>query len=142
MAIATARASRSIRRPAICGSIEHGPQGGDELNILGKGKNYGWPVIGYGINYDGAKIHESTRRPAWSSRCNRTPVIAPSGLTFYTGTLFPKWKGSLFTGALQGKLLVRFAQRTMPSPARSVCCRTSTSASATSGKGRTARYGF
>ena len=87
---------------------EHGPRGGDEINIVEKGKNYGWPVIGYGIDYSGAKIHESTQKggmeqPVW----NWVPSIAPSGLAFYTGNLFPAWRSSLFTGALAGQALVR-----------------------------------
>jgi aldose sugar dehydrogenase len=87
---------------------EHGPRGGDEINIVEKGKNYGWPVIGFGIDYSGAKIHEGTQKsgmeqPVW----NWVPSIAPSGLAFYTGDLFPAWRGSLFTGALAGQALVR-----------------------------------
>ena len=87
---------------------EHGPQGGDEINIVVKGKNYGWPVIGYGVDYGGAKIHESTRKagmeqPVW----HWTPSIAPSGMAFVTGDLFPGWKGSLINGALKFELLSR-----------------------------------
>jgi aldose sugar dehydrogenase len=88
--------------------IEHGPRGGDEVNIIGKGKNYGWPVIGYGIDYNGAKIHESTTKDGMEQPVKYwVPSIAPSGMTFYTGTAFPSWKGSLFTGALAGQMLVR-----------------------------------
>jgi glucose/arabinose dehydrogenase len=87
---------------------EHGPRGGDEVNIIEKGRNYGWPVIGYGIDYDGAKIHESTHKdgmeqPLW----HWVPSIAPSGMAFYTGDLFASWKGNLFVGALAARLLVR-----------------------------------
>ncbi len=87
---------------------EHGPRGGDEVNIIEKGKNYGWPVIGYGIDYSGAKIHESTHKagmeqPIWYW----VPSIAPSGIAFYTGNVFPAWQGSLFVGALAGQMLVR-----------------------------------
>ena len=87
---------------------EHGPRGGDEINIVEKGKNYGWPVVGYGIDYSGAKIHEGTQKggmeqPVW----NWVPSIAPSGLAFYTGNLFPAWRSSLFAGALAGQALVR-----------------------------------
>ncbi|MBN9149406.1 MULTISPECIES: PQQ-dependent sugar dehydrogenase [unclassified Nitrobacter] len=90
--------------------IEHGPRGGDEVNIIGKGKNYGWPVIGYGIDYNGAKIHESTSKPGMEQPIKYwVPSIAPSGMAFYTGTLFPAWQGSLFTGALAGKMLVRLS---------------------------------
>ncbi|WP_028350793.1 PQQ-dependent sugar dehydrogenase [Bradyrhizobium murdochi] len=88
--------------------IEHGPRGGDEVNIVGKGKNYGWPVIGYGIDYSGAKIHESTARHGMEQPLKYwVPSIAPSGMAFYTGKLFPKWNGSLFTGALRSAMLVR-----------------------------------
>ena len=87
---------------------EHGPRGGDEVNLIEKGKNYGWPVIGYGIDYNGAKIHESTHKagmeqPIWYW----VPSIAPSGMAFYTGNLFPAWRGNLFVGALAGQLLAR-----------------------------------
>ncbi|WP_441240228.1 PQQ-dependent sugar dehydrogenase [Tardiphaga sp. 768_D3_N2_1] len=87
---------------------EHGPRGGDEVNIIGKGKNYGWPVIGYGVDYSGAKIHETTSKPGMEQPVKYwVPSIAPSGMTFYTGDLFPRWRGSLFSGALAGQMLVR-----------------------------------
>ena len=87
---------------------EHGPRGGDEINIIEKGKNYGWPVIGYGIDYSGAKIHESTRKDGMEQPVRYwVPSIAPSGMAFYTGDLFPAWRGNLFAGALAGQLLVR-----------------------------------
>ena len=90
--------------------IEHGPRGGDEVNIIGKGKNYGWPVIGYGIDYNGTKIHASTTKDGMEQPIKYwVPSIAPSGMAFYTGKLFPKWDGSLFTGALAGKMLVRLS---------------------------------
>src|SRR5262245_239118 len=87
---------------------EHGPRGGDEINIPEAGKNYGWPVIGFGIDYSGAKIHSATQRdgmeqPIW----HWVPSIAPSGMTFYSGSLFPAWRGNLFVGALAGQALVR-----------------------------------
>ncbi len=88
--------------------IEHGPRGGDEINVAGKGKNYGWPVIGYGIDYSGAKIHDATAKDGMEQPLKYwVPSIAPSGMAFYTGKLFPKWNGSLFTGALRGAMLVR-----------------------------------
>jgi aldose sugar dehydrogenase len=88
--------------------IEHGPRGGDEVNVAGKGKNYGWPVIGYGIDYSGAKIHDATAKDGMEQPLKYwVPSIAPSGMAFYTGKLFPKWNGSLFTGALRGAMLVR-----------------------------------
>ena len=87
---------------------EHGPRGGDEINIPLAGKNYGWPVIGYGIDYSGAKIHEATQKPGMEQPIKHwVPSIAPSGMAFYTGELFPAWKGSLFVGALAGQVLVR-----------------------------------
>ena len=88
--------------------IEHGPRGGDEVNIIARAKNYGWPVIGYGIDYSGAKIHDSTAKDGMEQPVKYwVPSIAPSGMAFYTGKLFPKWSGSLFTGALRGAMLVR-----------------------------------
>jgi glucose/arabinose dehydrogenase len=87
---------------------EHGPQGGDEVNIPEKGKNYGWPVIGYGVNYGGGKIHEGTSKPGMEQPVKYwVPSIAPSGMAFYQGELFPAWKGSLFVGALKDQMLVR-----------------------------------
>jgi len=87
---------------------EHGPRGGDEVNIIEKGKNYGWPVIGYGIDYSGARIHESTHKPSMEQPLKYwVPSIAPSGMTFSTGNLFPAWRGNLFLGALAAQLLVR-----------------------------------
>jgi glucose/arabinose dehydrogenase len=87
---------------------EHGPRGGDEVNIVGKGRNYGWPVIGYGVDYSGAKIHDSTAKDGMEQPVKYwVPSIAPSGMAFYTGKLFPKWSGSVFTGALRSSLLVR-----------------------------------
>jgi glucose/arabinose dehydrogenase len=89
---------------------EHGPRGGDEVNIIGKGKNYGWPVIGYGIDYSGAKIHDSAAKGGMEQPVKYwVPSIAPSGLTFYSAKLFPKWTGSVFSGALAGKMLVRLS---------------------------------
>jgi aldose sugar dehydrogenase len=87
---------------------EHGPRGGDEINIALAGKNYGWPVIGYGVDYSGAKIHEATARPGMEQPVKYwVPSIAPSGMAFYAGDLFPAWKGSLLVGALAGQMLVR-----------------------------------
>jgi len=89
---------------------EHGPRGGDEINIPEAGKNYGWPVIGYGIDYSGAKIHDSTQKAGMEQPVKYwVPSIAPSGMAFYTGELFPAWRGSLFVGALAGQALVRLA---------------------------------
>ena len=115
MAIATNRASRSIPATGELWEIEHGPRGGDEVNVIAKGKNYGWPVIGFGIDYSGAKIHEATAKDGMEQPAKYwVPSIAPSGAAFYTGKLFPKWNGSLFTGALVGKMLVRLTSTAMP----------------------------
>lgn len=89
--------------------VEHGARGGDELNIIEAGENYGWPTIAYGLEYSGQPIgegltaKEGLEQPAyyWD------PVIGPSGMAFYQGDLFPAWKGSLFVGALRDKHLVR-----------------------------------
>jgi glucose/arabinose dehydrogenase len=80
---------------------EHGPKGGDEINIPLAGKNYGWPVIGFGVDYSGAVIHESTEKPGMEQPIYHwTPSIAPSGMAFYTADAFPNWRGNLFSGAL------------------------------------------
>ncbi|ABD89651.1 PQQ-dependent sugar dehydrogenase [Rhodopseudomonas palustris] len=90
--------------------IEHGPRGGDEVNIIAPGNNYGWPVIGFGIDYDGSKIHDSTIKDGMQQPIKYwVPSIAPSGMAFYIGALFPAWRGSLFTGALAGQMLVRLS---------------------------------
>ncbi len=87
---------------------EHGPRGGDEINIVRAGGNYGWPVIGYGTDYNGAEIHESTHHPDMEQPIKYwVPAIAPSGMTFATGSLFPSWRGNLFIGALAARALVR-----------------------------------
>ena len=87
---------------------EHGPQGGDELNIPRAGKNYGWPVIGYGIDYSGAKLHDSATKEGMEPPIHYwVPSIAPSGMAFYTSGQFPAWKNSLFVGALAGQHLAR-----------------------------------
>lgn len=88
---------------------EHGPQGGDEVNIMRTGVNYGWPVITYGANYgQGTQIGEGTHKAGMAQPVYKwVPSIAPSGMTFYTGDAFPKWKGNLFVGSLKFGLLVR-----------------------------------
>jgi len=80
---------------------EHGPQGGDEINIIRRGANYGWPKITYGEEYGGGAVSEHTALPGLEQPLlHWTPSIAPSGMAFYTGDKFPKWKGNLFVGAL------------------------------------------
>jgi glucose/arabinose dehydrogenase len=88
---------------------EHGPQGGDEINIIRPGTNYGWPVITFGRNYGtGTQIGEGTTKPGMAQPIHVwTPSIAPSGMAFYTGSRFPGWKNNLFVGALAHELLVR-----------------------------------
>ncbi len=87
---------------------EHGPRGGDEVNVPLAGRNYGWPVIGYGVDYSGVKIHEATAKGGMEQPIKYwVPSIAPSGMAFYTGDLFPAWKGSVLVGALASRLLVR-----------------------------------
>jgi len=90
-------------------SNEHGPLNGDELNIIHRGANYGWPVISYGWQYSGGPIgkgittQEGMEQPLWVW----TPGIAPSGMFFYTGTKFAPWRGSIFIGAMAGRNLTR-----------------------------------
>jgi glucose/arabinose dehydrogenase len=88
--------------------VEHGPRGGDELNRPEAGKNYGWPVITYGIEYTGGRIGEGTAKPGMEQPVYYwDPVIAPSGMAFYTGEAYPGWTGSLFIGGLRTRCLVR-----------------------------------
>ena len=88
---------------------EHGPQGGDELNLLEPGKNYGWPVIGFGVNYrTGAAIHSGTHREGMEQPAHVwIPSIGTSGLMIYTGDRFPQWRGNFFAGGMVGEQLVR-----------------------------------
>jgi glucose/arabinose dehydrogenase len=89
-------------------TIEHGARGGDEINIPQAGKNYGWPVITYGREYNYAKIGEGTHKAGMEQPIYYwDPSIAPSGAAFYTGDLFPEWRGNLFVGALAGQALHR-----------------------------------
>ena len=88
---------------------EHGPQGGDELNLVRPGLNYGWPVVGYGVNYrTGTAIHEGTHREGMEPPTHFwVPSIGTSGLMLYTGDLFPEWKGDMFAGGLSGEQVGR-----------------------------------
>lgn len=89
-------------------STEHGAQGGDELNLVEGGRNYGWPVIGYGVQYGGAPIHTGTHREGMEQPVQFwTPSIAPSGLHLYTGDRFPAWRGHLLAGGLDGQQVAR-----------------------------------
>lgn len=90
---------------------EHGPQGGDEVNVVRPGLNYGWPVITYGVNYGlGTKIGEGESKPGMVQPLHVwVPSIAPSGMAFVSGSQFPHWKGSLLVGALRGQMLVRLS---------------------------------
>lgn len=90
-------------------SHEHGPQGGDEINVIEAGVNYGWPAITYGAEYrSGARIGVGTAAPGMAQPVlHWTPSIAPSGMTFYDGDRFPGWRGDLFAGALAGRHLRR-----------------------------------
>ncbi|WP_022701414.1 PQQ-dependent sugar dehydrogenase [Oceanicaulis alexandrii] len=105
------RNAQGIARNPATGSVwelEHGARGGDEINILASGDNYGWPVITYGINYDGTIITEDRERdgltqPIWYWN----PSIAPSGMDFYTGDAFEHWQGDLFVSALAGSKVER-----------------------------------
>ncbi|MEJ1160240.1 PQQ-dependent sugar dehydrogenase [Prosthecomicrobium sp. N25] len=90
-------------------AIEHGPRGGDEINIPEAGANYGWPVVSFGVNYDGTPVGTGKREaPGMVGPIYQwTPVIAPSGMLFYSGKAFPAWTGNLLVGGLATKVLVR-----------------------------------
>lgn len=87
---------------------EMGPRGGDELNLVEKGKDYGWPTIGYGEEYSGAAIHEKTQAPGMEQPVYYwDPVISPGAMAIYDGDLFPEWRGNIFIAGLSGQALVR-----------------------------------
>jgi glucose/arabinose dehydrogenase len=104
---------RNVQAAAVDGqgrlwTVEHGARGGDELNTPEPGKNYGWPVITYGVDYSGAKVGIGTARAGMEQPVYYwDPVIAPSGATFYSGDAFSEWKGDLLVGSLQPGRLVR-----------------------------------
>jgi aldose sugar dehydrogenase len=112
---AFSRGNRNIQGAAIhpqTGQLwahEHGPQGGDELNIIRSGRDYGWPTITYGVNYGtGTRIGVGTHQAGMEQPLHFwVPSIAPSGMAFYEGNAFPAWRGSLLMGALRGQSLVR-----------------------------------
>jgi glucose/arabinose dehydrogenase len=89
--------------------IEHGPRGGDEINIARAGLNYGWPEVSFGVNYNGTPVGTGeSEAPGFEPPVHQwTPVIAPSGMLFYSGKAFPEWEGDLFVGALKETALVR-----------------------------------
>jgi aldose sugar dehydrogenase len=87
---------------------EHGPRGGDEVNLLLPGRNYGWPVITYGINYDGTPITDRTHQEGMEQPVHYwVPSIATSGMAIYDGDRFPEWRGDFFVGGLAGQVLAR-----------------------------------
>jgi len=91
-------------------TVEHGARGGDELNMPRAGRNYGWPVITYGIDYSGARIGEGTEKPGMEQPLfHWDPSISPSGLAFYEGDLFPAWRGDLLTGGLSGQVMTHLS---------------------------------
>ena len=100
-----------MTRHPVSGRIwanEHGSRGGDELNVIEGGNNYGWPAVTYSMEYWGPRIsNETTRAGITDPKLVWTPSIAPSGLTFYTGEVFPQWKGNLFSGALKYRQIRR-----------------------------------
>jgi glucose/arabinose dehydrogenase len=104
---------RNVQSAALDGrgqlwTVEHGARGGDELNTPQPGRNYGWPVITYGVDYSGAHVGEGTSRPGMEQPVYYwDPVIAPSGAIFYTGDAFPDWRGDLLVGSLRPGRLVR-----------------------------------
>ena len=88
--------------------VEHGPRGGDELNLIEPGKNYGWPLVSYAVNYNGVPIDSpNTRADLAKPVIYWTPIIAPGNLTFYNGAMFPQWKGSALMGGMATQTLNR-----------------------------------
>ena len=87
---------------------EHGPRGGDEINVIEAGKNYGWPIITYGINYSGTPITDITKKEGLEQPLYYwLPSIAPSGMAFSASDIYPNWKGDLFVGSLKFEYLER-----------------------------------
>ena len=90
-------------------TISHGASGGDEINLSEKGRNFGWPEVSYGTHYTGEPFPAATRPGVVAPLFYWDPSIAPSGATFYSGDLFPKWKGNLFVGALRAEAIIRLS---------------------------------
>jgi glucose/arabinose dehydrogenase len=89
---------------------EMGPMGGDEVNLIQRGRNYGWPVVSNGDNYDGSPIPDHPTHPEFEApKVWWNPSVSPASLMIYSGALFPKWRGSAFIGALSGQALIRIA---------------------------------
>jgi glucose/arabinose dehydrogenase len=109
------RNAQGLAKHPVTGNIwlhEHGPKGGDEVNIVRKGANYGWPRVTYGIDYSGSVISNMTSAPGIEEPVVYwVPSIAPSGMAFYDGDAFPGWKGNVFVGALAGQQLRRLELR-------------------------------
>ena len=123
---------------------EHGPRGGDEINIPEAGKNYGWPVIGFGIDYSGAKIHEGTHKAGMEQPIRQwTPVIAPSGFTIYQRRSVSGLEGQCRSSAACGtQMLVRLELDGEKVTQEERLLGSSTSASATCARAPTAHYGW
>jgi glucose/arabinose dehydrogenase len=92
-------------------AVEHGPQGGDEVNVVERGRNYGWPLVTYGRNYGlGTRIGEEGPKPGYEQPLHKwVPSIAPSGMAFVTSERYPSWQGNVLVGALRGRVLVRLS---------------------------------
>ena len=89
-------------------SVEFGPKGGDELNLVGKGRNYGWPLVNEGVNYDDSPIPRHATRPEFVRFIKSwTPVISPGSLMFYNGAQFPQWRGNALIGGLSSQAIIR-----------------------------------
>lgn len=105
------RNPQGMAKHPVTGEIwthEHGPKGGDEINIIHPGKNYGWPLISYGVNYSGTKFTEHTSLPGMEQPIHYwVPSIAPSGMAFITSDVYPGWKGNLLVGSLKFQYLDR-----------------------------------